>query len=89
MVLFLLYIVLISDPPTIISTVGDMVELELGSTFEIVCEARGVPPPIISWTHNGKIITEPYKHTPRYLFHIENINMSGPIDCIGTNVSPN
>lgn len=62
-----------------------MVEVELGSTFEMVCEARGVPPPIISWTLNGKLLSEPYKHTPRYLFHVNSVNMSGPVDCVATN----
>lgn len=62
-----------------------MVEVEIGATFEVLCEARGVPPPIISWTHNGKSISEPYKHKPRHLFHVTNISMSGLIDCVANN----
>lgn len=60
-------------------------EVELGSTFEVVCEARGVPPPIISWTQNGKLISEQYKHVPRQLFHVTHINMSGSIECVASN----
>lgn len=71
--------------PTIIGSASGMVEIELGSTFEMVCEARGVPPPIITWTNNGKLLSEPYKHTPRYFFYVSSINMSGPVDCVASN----
>ena len=75
----------ISDPPTVISSLSGTVEVKLGSTFEIACEARGMPPPLISWNHDGINLTDQYKNTPRYMLEVNNINMSGVVECVANN----
>uniref|UniRef100_A0A336K7B3 CSON015259 protein n=1 Tax=Culicoides sonorensis TaxID=179676 RepID=A0A336K7B3_CULSO len=72
-------------PPTVISSMSGMVEVRIGSIFDIVCEARGVPPPLIYWRRDGKNVTEQYKHTPRFMLEVNNINLSGPLECIASN----
>lgn len=61
------------------------VEVKLGSTVEIACEARGMPPPLISWALNKENLTDIYKNTPRYLLDVNNINVSGHLECNANN----
>lgn len=63
-----------------------MVEVKIGSIFDIVCEARGVPPPMIYWRRgDDRNVTEKFKHTPRYMMEVNNINLSGPLECVASN----
>lgn len=62
-----------------------MVEVRIGSIFDIVCEARGVPPPMIHWRRDGQNITEKFKHTPKYMMEVNSISLSGPLECVASN----
>lgn len=63
-----------------------MVEVKIGSIFDIICEARGVPAPMIYWRRGeGRNITEKFRHTPRYMMEVNNINLSGPLECVASN----
>lgn len=57
----------------------------MGSVYEIVCEARGIPHPVISWSHNGKTNTNRLENNRRRLVEVNNRNMAGKIECIATN----
>ncbi|XP_063698006.1 hemicentin-1 [Culicoides brevitarsis] len=73
-------------PPSVISSMSGMVEVKIGSIFDIVCEARGVPPPMIYWRrsedHN---VTEKFKNTPRYMMEVNSNSLSGPLECVASN----
>lgn len=62
-----------------------MVEVRIGTIFEIVCEARGVPQPIISWRQRGESNSDQLDNTRRMLVEVKNREMAGPIECIATN----
>ncbi len=59
--------------------------MKIGSVFEIVCDAHGVPQPIISWKRKGKSESEHLDNTRRMMIEVTNREMSGPIECIATN----
>lgn len=62
-----------------------MVEAKIGTIFEVVCEARGVPAPIIYWRHHGKNVTEQFKHTPRYMIEVDSLEKAGSVECVANN----
>lgn len=59
--------------------------MKLGSVYEIVCEARGIPHPVISWSYNGKTNTNRLENNRRRLVEVNNRDMAGKIECIATN----
>lgn len=61
------------------------IEVPLGSVFEIVCEARGIPPPIISWKYYGHTATNHLENSRRRLLEVNDRQMAGKIECIATN----
>lgn len=73
--------------PTVISVPSGTVELNIGSVFEIVCEPRGVPYPIISWRHQGRTDHQlPLtNNTRRLLVEVRDHEMAGRIECVATN----
>lgn len=75
-----------TDPPSVISTPNGKQDVKLGSAFEIVCEARGIPHPIISWQHNGvPSSTTTLENNRRRLVEVRDRNMAGKIECVATN----
>lgn len=58
----------------------------LGGIFQITCEPKGVPYPIISWLHNGKTVTNTDDGSNRRLtVEVKHYDMAGPIECIADN----
>lgn len=37
----------------------DRVEIAAGGGVDILCKAKGIPPPVVTWKLNGKAMTEP------------------------------
>ena len=74
---------ILAVPPSVVSIPSGVVEAKVGSVFEIVCEARGIPQPIIMWRRHGK--SESVDNSPRLFVEVKNRDMSGPIECIATN----
>ncbi|CAD7087963.1 unnamed protein product [Hermetia illucens] len=73
-------------PPAVLASPNGVVELPVGSVFEILCEARGFPIPIITWRRNG--IEEPNEkmnNRRRLLVEVESRDMAGLIECIANN----
>lgn len=73
------------DPPSVISSPSGRIEVKLGSVFEIVCEARGIPHPIISWRQNGQSSSTRLENTRRKLVEVSDRSMAGLIECTATN----
>lgn len=75
----------IKDAPTILTTPSGTVEVQEGSVFEIVCETRGVPYPIISWKQQGRSLDEELNNNRRLLVNVKDRHMAGPFECIAKN----
>lgn len=74
-----------SDPPSVISTPSGRIEIALGTVFEIVCEARGIPHPVISWSFNGQTNANRLENIRRRIIEVTDRQMAGSIECIATN----
>ncbi|XP_037024959.1 protein amalgam isoform X2 [Bradysia coprophila] len=72
-------------PPSVVSDPKGIFEVKIGSVFEIVCEANGVPQPIITWKRNGRGESDHLDNTRRTTVEVTSREMSGPIECIATN----
>lgn len=64
-----------------------IVEQNIGAVFEIVCEPRGVPYPIVTWRHHGRnehqlSITN---NSRRLLVEVRDRQMAGRIECVAKN----
>lgn len=72
------------DPPQVISQPSGRIEVKLGTVFEIVCEAIGIPQPIISWRLNGRSdhLEQSFR---RRLIEVRSRDMAGKIECVATN----
>lgn len=73
------------DPPSVISTPSGRIEIALGSVFEIVCEARGIPHPVISWHISGQANTNRLENIRRRVIEVNDRQMAGHVECIATN----
>lgn len=73
------------DPPSVISNPSGRIEVKMGSIFEIVCEARGIPHPIISWQHNGHSNSTQLENNRRKLIEVRDRQQAGKIECVATN----
>lgn len=72
------------DPPQIISQPSGRIEVKLGTVFEIVCEAIGIPQPIITWRLNER--SDHLEQTfRRRTIEVRSRDMAGPIECVATN----
>ncbi|XP_055372548.1 protein amalgam [Condylostylus longicornis] len=74
--------------PTVITSPSGTVEFQIGTVFEIICEAKGYPNPIITWRRKG--IDQPnqsdrLENRKRHLVEIESRDDSGPIECVAEN----
>lgn len=72
------------DPPQVISQPSGRIEVKLGTVFEIVCEAIGIPQPIISWRLNERSdhLEQSFR---RRLIEVRSRDMAGKIECVATN----
>lgn len=73
--------------PTVLSVPSGTVELNVGGVFEIVCEPRGVPYPLITWRHNGRNDHRlaASNNSRRLLVDVTDRKMAGRIECVATN----
>lgn len=57
----------------------------LGGIFQITCEPKGVPYPMVSWLHNGRTVTNTDNSNRRLTVEVKHFEMSGPIECVADN----
>ena len=62
-----------------------MIEVKVGSIFEIVCEAKGIPHPIITWRKQGQSSSDHLDNTRRLLVEVKSRDQAGAIECVATN----
>lgn len=67
------------------STPSGRIEAKLGSVFEIICDAQGIPHPIISWRHHGYSNSTQLENTRTKLIEVNDRGMAGKIECVATN----
>lgn len=72
------------EPEVITYPTGEM-NATLGAIFQIVCEPKGVPYPIISWFHNNVHVTNTYDGDRRLTVEVKDYGMAGRIECRATN----
>ncbi|XP_017867730.1 PREDICTED: neurotrimin isoform X2 [Drosophila arizonae] len=73
--------------PSVAMEPSGVLELPIGTTFEVVCLANGVPQPAISWRLNGNTLDQ-YSNTGNrqsHIFEIKSRAMSGLIECLAAN----
>lgn len=73
------------DAPSVASSPSGRIEVKMGSVFEIVCEARGIPHPIISWSVHGESSSTQLENNRRKLVEVNDRSLAGKIECIATN----
>ncbi|XP_030387392.1 immunoglobulin superfamily member 10 [Scaptodrosophila lebanonensis] len=73
--------------PSVVTEPSGVLELPVGATFEVVCAAKGVPQPAITWRLNGNALDKYNNMGNRqsHLFEIKSRSMSGPIECMASN----
>lgn len=60
--------------------------MTLGAIFQITCEPRGVPYPVLSWLHNGRATTNTDDSSNRRLtVEVKHYDMAGRIECVADN----
>lgn len=59
----------------------------IGAIFQITCETKGVPHPVIRWIHNGQPVTMPNNEIRRYTVEVKQYDMAGVIECVAENDS--
>lgn len=57
----------------------------LGGIFQITCEPKGVPYPMIKWEHNRQKVTNTQDSERRLIVEVKHYDMAGPIECIADN----
>uniref|UniRef100_A0A1B0CEM9 Neural cell adhesion molecule l1 n=2 Tax=Lutzomyia longipalpis TaxID=7200 RepID=A0A1B0CEM9_LUTLO len=74
-------------PPSVISYPSGEVAMKVGALFEIVCDARGVPFPIITWRRPGDNATDTdhVESRRRLLVDVKSRNDAGRIECVADN----
>lgn len=74
-----------SVEPEVITFPTGTLNVTLGALFQITCEPKGVPYPIISWYHNGMHVTNTYDGERRLTVEVKHYDMAGRIDCVANN----
>lgn len=76
-----------SDPPTVSSYPSGNIRLRLGSSFEITCDATGVPFPIISWrrVHPSGAIEMLAERQRHLRVEVSSREMGGAYQCLANN----
>ncbi|XP_017054439.1 immunoglobulin superfamily member 10 [Drosophila ficusphila] len=73
--------------PQVLIEPSDLTEQRIGATFEVACEAQGVPQPVITWRMNGKVL-HPQSSTGNrqsLLLEVKSRNQAGLIECVASN----
>ncbi|EDV55592.1 neurotrimin [Drosophila erecta] len=73
--------------PQVLIEPSDLTEQRIGATFEVVCEAQGVPQPVITWRLNGNVL-QPQSNTGNrqsLILEIKSRNQAGLIECVASN----
>ncbi|KAH8269489.1 hypothetical protein KR018_004346, partial [Drosophila ironensis] len=73
--------------PQVLIEPSDFTEQRIGATFEVVCEAQGVPQPVISWRLNGNPLQAHTSTGNRQslVLEIKSRNQAGLIECVASN----
>ncbi|XP_017079404.1 neurotrimin [Drosophila eugracilis] len=73
--------------PQVLIEPSDLTEQRIGATFEVVCEAQGVPQPVITWRLNGNILNSQTNTGNRQslVLEIKSRNQAGLIECVASN----
>ncbi|CRK97760.1 CLUMA_CG011140, isoform A [Clunio marinus] len=71
--------------PDVITFPAGTMNVTIGAIFQITCEPKGVPYPIISWYHNGKHVTNTYDGDRRLTVEVKHYDMAGRIECVANN----
>lgn len=74
-----------SVPPIVSSSPNGRIEAKIGSVFEIMCEAHGIPHPIISWRHHGQSNSTQLENTRTKVIEVNDRSMAGAIECVANN----
>lgn len=72
-------------PPEVITYPSGYMNVTLGGIFQITCEPKGVPYPMVSWLHNGRAVTNTDNGNRRLTVEVKHYDMSGPIECVADN----
>ncbi|KAH8401513.1 hypothetical protein KR009_006012, partial [Drosophila setifemur] len=73
--------------PQVLIEPSELTEQRIGATFEVVCEAQGVPQPVINWRLNGNPL-HPQTSTGNrqsLVLEIKSRNQAGLIECLASN----
>ncbi|EDV36566.2 uncharacterized protein Dana_GF11886 [Drosophila ananassae] len=73
--------------PQLLIEPSDFTEQRIGATLEVVCEAQGVPQPVISWRLNGNPLHAQTSTGNRQslVLEIKSRNQAGLIECLASN----
>ncbi|EDW01293.1 immunoglobulin superfamily member 10 [Drosophila grimshawi] len=73
--------------PSVVTEPSGILELPIGAIFEVICMAKGVPQPSISWRLNGNTVDQYSNSGNRqsHIFEIKSRSMAGLIECLATN----
>jgi hypothetical protein len=82
---YLIKTLFVSVEPEVITFPAGIMNVTLGAIFQITCEPKGVPYPIISWYHNGRHVTNTYDGERRLTVEVKHYDMAGRIECIANN----
>lgn len=82
-----LHTIEVQYPPSVTTEPSGVLELAIGAIFEVMCEAKGVPQPAISWRLKGNTLDEYSNAGNRqsHIFEIKSRNMAGLIECLAVN----
>ncbi|XP_055298942.1 limbic system-associated membrane protein isoform X2 [Sitodiplosis mosellana] len=80
-----LHAIEVQFPPSVVSTPSGRIEAKLGAVFEIICDAQGIPHPIISWMHHGQSNSTQLENKRTKVIEVNDRGMAGRIDCVATN----
>ena len=72
-------------PPEVITYPSGYMNVTLGAIFQITCEPRGVPYPVISWLQNGKATTNTDDSNRRLTVEVKHYDKAGRIECVADN----
>ena len=71
-------------PPKITKRSKDKVTVIKGNPLLLLCEAEGFPVPIITWTKNGKLLTES-ENKKKFIIHDTRKEDTGEYKCEASN----
>lgn len=73
--------------PQVLIEPSELTEQRIGATLEVVCEARGVPQPVITWRLNGNDLHPQSSSGNRQslVLEIKSRNQAGLIECLANN----